>query len=199
MAETPTGLPRQSKISPARLEKFLKAVSDGQYKEVAAQLAGINSWTSSRWLRRGEDEIARVGQIIDEPEVAISDWLDDFVFEKSPTELFKADHIVWVATPPEHFEHTEWLFVLFVQLYEMARAWAESTAIKNIRRAATAGNWQADAWYLERTRGDRYGRRQVVEHGGVEGGVPIQQELTVSSSVDGLLAKVVELAEQETR
>lgn len=61
---------------------------------------------------------------------------------------------------------------------EKARAVAEDRALAVIREAATTpiygaagnvtstGQWQAAAWYLERTKPERYGRREKHEHSG---------------------------------
>jgi len=50
---------------------------------------------------------------------------------------------------------------------DAARAYAETTAIRNIRTAAERGDWRADAWFLERAFRDKYGQQAVeLKHSG---------------------------------
>jgi len=51
----------------------------------------------------------------------------------------------------------------FLEAIEKARAEAEARAVAIINKAAMDGTWQAAAWYLERTAGERYGRTQKIE------------------------------------
>lgn len=46
----------------------------------------------------------------------------------------------------------------FAAAVERACAKAESEHVANIVTAGSKGNWQASAWWLERTRAHRYGR-----------------------------------------
>jgi len=41
---------------------------------------------------------------------------------------------------------------------------SEYEHLQSIHSAAQFGQWQASAWYLERTRPDKYGRRDIVRH-----------------------------------
>ncbi|MBE3576893.1 MAG: hypothetical protein IMX00_04305 [Limnochordales bacterium] len=53
------------------------------------------------------------------------------------------------------------IYFQFVQDLKRAEAFAEAERIKRIREAAKEGNWQADAWWLERRYPERWGRRAV--------------------------------------
>lgn len=53
----------------------------------------------------------------------------------------------------------------FAEAIEKARAEAETRNVVLIQSAAKT-NWQAAAWWLERSFPDKYGRRTRVEHGG---------------------------------
>ena len=44
-----------------------------------------------------------------------------------------------------------------------ARAESEGAHIRNIRRAADNGNWQASGWFLERSFPKKWGRRSALE------------------------------------
>jgi transposase-like protein len=63
----------------------------------------------------------------------------------------------------EHGRDT--LEALFCTALERAAAVAERTASLNVLRASLV-DWRAAAWYLERRRPDRWGRRDHVEHTG---------------------------------
>ncbi len=54
----------------------------------------------------------------------------------------------------------------FVVQVEEAMAQAEMGDLLRIEKAAQDGVWQATAWRLERRHGDRWGRRQHLEHSG---------------------------------
>lgn len=53
----------------------------------------------------------------------------------------------------------------FAEAIEKARAEAEAASVALVQSAAIE-NWQAAAWWLERSFPDKYGRRTRVEHGG---------------------------------
>lgn len=52
-------------------------------------------------------------------------------------------------------------FVPFLDAVELARAKAEDDALSTIKVAAREGTWQAEAWWLERTRPKRYALKKV--------------------------------------
>jgi hypothetical protein len=63
----------------------------------------------------------------------------------------------------------------FTEQVKAAQARAEVRAVANIKKAALT-SWQAEAWWLERTRPRLYGRFDRAEISGPEGG-PIQVDL----------------------
>jgi transposase len=62
----------------------------------------------------------------------------------------------------------------FYEAVKRAEADAEMLRIARISKAGSEGNWQADAWYLERRYPDRWGRRTEVSG---PGGGPIALEV----------------------
>jgi transposase-like protein len=66
-------------------------------------------------------------------------------------------------------------YVAFFESVKRAEAEAESTRVGRIKRAGQEGNWQADAWYLERRYPERWGKRIQQELSGPNGG-PIKTE-----------------------
>lgn len=64
----------------------------------------------------------------------------------------------------------------FVVEVEKAQAQGEIERLNRISDAAINGNWQADAWYLERRYPERYGKKDRVDVGGTE--EPIKVKLS---------------------
>ena len=62
-------------------------------------------------------------------------------------------------------------YVQFYHAVKKAEADAEILRVARINKAGQEGNWQADAWYLERRYPDKWGRRvQQTEISGRDGG-----------------------------
>jgi transposase len=188
LAHGEAGAPR--KISPLRISALLTAASQGVSIDSMCLSAGVSRKSFYKWLTRGEDELARVGGSEEDPEVIVTEWLDEF------TDDFKADNPMWIMDPPEVFDANEWIFVLFSTRYKKAIALAEIRSIKLINKAAKGGAWQAAAWWLERRIPATYGRKDQVSLQGVAGGEPIHME--AHPSVEGLLDKIMELEAAET-
>jgi len=73
---------------------------------------------------------------------------------------------------------------------EKARAEAEIRHTGNITTAANNGTWQASAWWLERTRPNKFGRRLATEVTGPNGG-PV--EIDVQVTPEALSARIAAL------
>jgi len=59
---------------------------------------------------------------------------------------------------------TDSVFAVFVDATKRAEAEAIAERVARIRQAGAAGQWQADAWLLERKLPDRFGRRERLDH-----------------------------------
>ena len=68
-------------------------------------------------------------------------------------------------------------FASFWSEITMAESEAIIRRVARIEQAGIAGNWQADAWYLERKHPDKFGRRDRVELSG-DPNAPIEIDLT---------------------
>ena len=68
------------------------------------------------------------------------------------------------------------IYIEFFEAVKKAEADAEVLRVARISKAANEGNWQADAWYLERRYPNRWGKR-VNEVSGPDGG-PVTIRLT---------------------
>lgn len=176
----------QIKLNPVRMSKFLTAVATGNFINTAAQFAGVTPNTVRNWEARGENEIERLRATNPDIEQEIAEWIDGYSND------YKQDNPVFTDAGLEDVDPAEWQFVLFISLTKSAIARAEVNAVGNIRRAATR-DWRADAWWLERARGDRFGRKDVV---GIEGtdGNPIRIELP---PVNEIAARILKLKEKD--
>ena len=105
---------RPSKLNPERLEKILQALREGNYRDTAAEGAGIAYNTFREWEKKGEVE------------------------EKGKFHDFSA-------------------------AIKKAEAEGELLHIRRINRAGEEGNWQADAWMLERKDPKKWGRKDATK------------------------------------
>jgi hypothetical protein len=90
----------------------------------------------------------------------------------------------------------------FVDAVTRARAEAEALHVSYITKAA-AEDWRASAWYLERTRSERYRRRDTVHQAGPADGDPVPSptrvEHTFADDAPSKLADLLELVEKAGR
>jgi hypothetical protein len=90
----------------------------------------------------------------------------------------------------KELDDTEQLYVRFYQEVEKARAEAEIRAVEVIR-SAMPNNWQAAAWYLERTNNPEWGRTVKTEVSGPDGGaIPIDVD-SVYRKLEAVTQRVV--------
>lgn len=75
----------------------------------------------------------------------------------------------------------EQMYVRFFRSVERARSAAVVRNLSIIQRAAEV-NWQAAAWYLERTNPRKWGRRDTLEVTGEDGG-PVQVSVTARETL----------------
>ena len=90
--------------------------------------------------------------------------------------------------PDENLSETERMFVDFFEGVKNATAWAEVNALDTIR-SASATNWQAAAWFLERKAPDRFGRVQRTEISGPGGEAIEINAVEVSRKIEAMLDK----------
>ena len=112
-------------------ELIVRAVKIGAYKAQAAEAAGVRESTLYNWITRGEDALALAMERAEDGD------------EPDLSVVPEKDHP----------------YVNFVESLKRAEASAEVWHLGNIRKHASK-NWTASAWYLERTKRDRYGRVQ---------------------------------------
>lgn len=133
----------------ANLEKLL---SEGQFVETACELAGVSKTSFYRWMEAGEAEDApepyRVFRVAIEKARAVA--------EAAAVSTVRAAQKPWVQTTT--VEGTD----------------KEGKPFTRTETKVMAGEWQAAAWWLERTFPSRYGKRQTLHH---EGDVHIKRVL----------------------
>ncbi len=78
----------------------------------------------------------------------------------------------------------------FWEAVKKAEAEAEALRVSRISKAGKDGNWQADAWYLERRYPDRWGKRIQQEVTGKDGG-PLEYVQRVQELTDSELERII--------
>jgi transposase len=132
---------RKTKLTPEIQETICNWLKLGYYQEDAAIMAGIAPSTYYDWLKKGAEEDSRQDEI-----KALGD-------ESSPLPaIIEGSDIELV-----------YVFSEFSEAVARARAEAEGAHIKNIRRAADNGTWQASAWFLERSFPKKWGKRSTLD------------------------------------
>lgn len=76
----------------------------------------------------------------------------------------------WIDVEDAKIPESERIYRDFAVSVENARSTAVEEALDSIRVAAREGQWQAAAWFLERTKPGRYSRMERREISGADGG-----------------------------
>jgi hypothetical protein len=163
----------------------LTAISDGNYFKHAAAAGGVTEVTARNWMMRGDNLLSALRAANEHVDDEIADWLAIY-----PERDYRPDSDMWDAPSPGGIARDDWVFILFHVLVERAKAQAVKDSVKVIKEAGPK-NWQAAAWWLERTQPRDYGRQQRIEHSGPDGG-PIE---TVTP--DALIARIREIQESK--
>jgi len=148
---------RPSKLTPEVQENICNWLKLGYYQEDAAIMAGISPSTYYEWMKKGESE--RVALESEEDMLALPTYpLPDSEDDTPEVELV-------------------FPFMEFSEAVKKARAEAEGAHIKNIRKAADNGVWQASAWFLERSHPKKWGKRSQLDLV-ADNDEPVQFEIT---------------------
>ncbi|WIC89122.1 terminase small subunit [Arthrobacter phage Ottawa] len=181
------GTPRRganTKLTLTRLKNIITVLVAGNYVGTACEFAGIGRTSFDDWRRRGEREMDRVNGLEDHDADEILEAFEG----KDPAQvnaqgqpMDKASPEYMWANRPEVFDEHEWPYVVFQAQVLRARASAEVRALHQIN-SAMGSNWQAAAWFLERTQPERYGRQHLrVSHEGSTPGSPVATVVTVET------------------
>ena len=127
---------RPTKLTPDVIEDICNWLKLGYYQEDAATMAGISASTFYDWMKKG-----------DEGQKALESGTS------SSLPATQEDGEVEVVD----------MFQEFSEAVKKARAEAEGAHLRNIRRAADNGTWQASAWWLERSFPKKWGKRNTLD------------------------------------
>lgn len=134
-----SGRGRPTKLTEERSDSICEALKDALPLDSAARYAGVSVRAVQLWLKRGEDELARINA----------------AFEEDPDAEPEID--------PAHE-----IYVKFALNAREAQSKAEHGLLKQIRTAAML-NWKAAAWLLSKLYPDRYTDKERVELSGPDG------------------------------
>jgi len=149
---------RPTKLTPQLIEDITNWLKLGYYQEDAATMVGISPSTYYEWMKRGEKFIEKEdNKLLNPPNT------------EDGVELVPAD----AAVEGEVID----LYSEFSEAVKKARAEAEGAHIKNIRKAADNGVWQASAWFLERSHPKKWGKRSQLDVV-ADNDEPVQFEIT---------------------
>lgn len=171
-------------ISLPRLRKLSMALRLGNYITTSVKYAGISEATYHKWRVRGEYEMDRVEAAGHNLDKLFEGFDGVTIDEKTGEDVDKSGPEYMWRHKPRPFDPIEWPYVVFVRTTVAARHEAEVRAVSNI---VTAGRkqWQASAWWLERSFPDRYGRVDRMELTGKDGGA-VQTEGSTTITVENV-------------
>lgn len=175
MPETTYPLPKKKPLGVS--EKRAKARAEAPQPRVGRKtlLTPEMTATITDLLRRG-NYLSTVAKAVGLNPSTLQVWL------KRGNDLIAEDR---------EYDDYEQQFVDYALEVEKARARAEINAVEVIRSASTT-QWQAAAWYLERTNNSQWGRTVRTEVTGAEGG-PIQVDAdSVMRKLEALQQRYVE-------
>ena len=127
---------RPTKLTPDVIEDICNWLKLGYYQEDAATMAGISASTFYDWMKKG-----------DEGQKALESGTS------SSLPAIQEDGEVEIVD----------MYSEFSEAVKKARAEAEGAHLRNIRRAADNGTWQASAWWLERSFPKKWGKRKTLD------------------------------------
>ena len=141
---------RPTKLTHDVIEDICNWLKLGYYQEDAATMAGISASTFYDWMKKG-----------DEGQKALESGTS------SSLPAIQEDGEVEIVD----------MYSEFSEAVKKARAEAEGAHIRNIRKAADNGVWQASAWFLERSHPKKWGKRSQLDLV-AENDEPVQFEIT---------------------
>ena len=127
---------RPTKLTPDLIQEVCNWLKLGYYQEDAATMAGISASTYYDWMKKGDD---------------------------AQKALESGDSSSLPATQEGDEVEVVNMFQEFSEAVKKARAEAEGAHIRNIRKAADNGTWQASAWFLERSFPKKWGKRSTLD------------------------------------
>lgn len=172
MAKNPGGRP--SRLNTRIATAIINALRAGNYIKTACEYAGIGNSTYQEWMNRGSVELDRISaKGLDAEELVVEAETVEHIAEDGTATYTSRSLDQLFKICPEPFNEVEWPYVVLHQQVTRARAQAEVRAMAIIQQAAPE-NWQASAWFLERTAPEKFGRRERINLEGSTDGAPIE-------------------------
>lgn len=141
-----------TKLTPAIQTAIINAVAGGVPYVRAAALADIKADTALEWLARGAGTDKRSAAPL------YAHFAQEIEKAKSQDEARRVLRINQAGQGG-------------VVVYEKTTTYPDGRVVHEVKR--TSPEWTADAWHLERSQPDVWGRRERLEHTGSQGG-PLQ-------------------------
>lgn len=136
-------MPRRTKLTPEIHKAIVQAVTGGVSLEQAAALAEIHHVTVLEWIQRGENGHPR--------RPAISPYAEFAADIKKARAQDEARRVLRINQAGQGG----------AVIYERTITYPDGRVEREVKRSGP--QWQADAWWLERTRAEVYGRREKVD------------------------------------
>ena len=136
-------MPRRTKLTPAIHKAIVTAVTGGVPLERAAALADIALFTVQEWIRRGDG--THHNRTALEPYATFAKDIKKAYAEDEARRVLRINQAGQGGAV----------------LYEKTITYPDGHIEREVKRASP--QWQADAWHLERTRPDVYGRKDKVD------------------------------------
>lgn len=164
---------------------LVQVIGGGNFVKVACEFAGIGVSTFDGWRERGDMEMDRVRNL---PRVDYDAVMEVFL-EPGKNSL----DYMW-ENRPRQFNAVEWPYVVATLHTRQAQSAAEMRAL-GVISAAFGEDWHAAAWFLERTKPERYSRRDRI---GLEGAEP-GSKASINLTVDDLEAQLKDLIDDRDK
>ena len=127
---------RPTKLTQDKIDEICNWLKLGYYQEDAATMAGISTSTDYDWMKKGDE---------------------------AQKDLESGDPSSLPALEEDSEVEVINMYSEFSDSIKRARAEAEGAHIRNIRKAADNGTWQASAWFLERSFAQKWGKRSTMD------------------------------------
>lgn len=172
---------RKSKLTPARKEKIIELISQGNTKEIAAAVAGITSQTLYNWIARGREE--------EEPE-GLEDMSNKNLKKLAKHHSIKGYSKMNKEQLVENIREAATIYRVFAEEMERAEAAGLAEHVRNVRTAG-GEDWRASAWFLERRDPANWAKRERLQvDNNHSGSIDTNQKLDLSKLTDEELSEL---------